>query len=189
MQQLAKKIQQCCSCELSSTRTHIVVGTGIIPSTLMFIGEAPGKNEDQQGIPFVGRAGKIFDQLLNSIQLHRNNVYITNILKCRPPKNRNPTIHEITRCSTWIDQQLKIIQPQVIAPMGSFATHYCCSKFNITFTTIGSMHGIPMKITHRKFTGTLYPLYHPAATIYNNQLKHTLFDDFKKLNKILSTIL
>lgn len=187
MQLLTKEIQHCFSCELSSTRTHIVVGTGTIPATLMFIGEAPGKKEDQKGLPFVGRAGKILDELLTSKQLQRNEVYITNILKCRPPKNRNPTNYEINQCSKWIDQQLKIIQPKIIVPMGNFSTRYCCSKFNIIFTTIGSMHGKPIKIIHRQFNGILFPLYHPAAAIYNNKLRHILFDDFKKLHDILTT--
>ena len=186
MEILSKSISQCTKCILSKTRTQVVVGFGAIPSQIMFIGEAPGSQEDLQGIPFVGRAGKLLDNLLTSIGMKREDVYITNILKCRPPKNRNPKTSEIHQCIPYLEQQIPIINPEIIVSMGNFATEFCCNKFTIPFHTISKIHGMKFSITHKLYTGLLMPMYHPAAAVYNPNLKETLLNDIMKIKKQLS---
>lgn len=187
IENLATEISKCTKCNLSKLRSNIVVGSGLITSKILFIGEAPGLQEDKQGVPFVGRAGKLFDMILQNIDLSRKNVYITNILKCRPPKNRNPTNQEIHYCTPFLEQQITIIQPDIIAPMGNFATRYCCKKFDIPFDKISKMHGKKFRIKNLKNTSYLMPLYHPAAAIYNPNLKQILISDIIKIKNQLST--
>lgn len=186
MKVLSKSISLCTKCFLSKNRTKVVVGSGPIPCKIIFIGEAPGSQEDLQGIPFVGRAGILFDILLAKINLNRNDVYVANILKCRPPKNRNPKTSEIQQCSKYLEQQLQIINPEIIAPMGNFATKYCCNKFNLLFQNISSIHGQSFSIIFESKSRLLIPVYHPAAAVYNPNLKETLINDITKIKKQLS---
>ena len=131
MKKVTDKIKKCRNCDLNKNRNNPVVGDGSVDAKIMFIGEAPGHNEDMQGLPFVGRAGRILDELLNSINLERKDVYISNILKCRPEKNRNPLKNEIVSCSEYLDTQIEIIQPKIIIPLGNFACKFifetCCA--------------------------------------------------------------
>jgi len=138
---LRKQIASCQRCSLHKTRTNTVPGEGDIEADIMFIGEAPGRNEDLQGKPFVGRAGDIFDQLLHSIHLTRDQIYLCNILKCRPPDNRNPLPHEIQSCIGSLDIQIKVINPEIIGTLGSFATAYIFEKFSVEPAKISSVHG------------------------------------------------
>ncbi|MBS3778217.1 MAG: uracil-DNA glycosylase [Candidatus Thermoplasmatota archaeon] len=185
IQQLADDILHCQKCDLFKTRTNPVIGEGSLDADLLFIGEAPGYNEDQQGRPFVGRAGSILDELIESIGLKRSEVYIANILKCRPPKNRNPTSSEIKACTPHLEKQLDLIDPTVILPMGSFSTEYVFDKFNIPFTKISKLHG---KIISKN---TLYnqlhilPLYHPAVATYNPNKKTVLLEDIKQVKPFI----
>lgn len=185
MDHICKQVSSCQRCDLWKTRTHPVVGEGPEGSKIMFIGEAPGFNEDKQGRPFVGRAGKILDELLLSIGLKREDVYITNILKCRPPNNRNPDREEIKVCTEYLDKQIDIIQPAILAPLGNFACQYLFEKYDFRSDTISKVHG---KI-FQKFTlyGPLYimPMYHPAVATYNPTKKTELSEDFCKLQTIL----
>jgi len=149
----------------------------------MFIGEAPGFNEDKKGKPFVGQAGKIFDKLLSSIDLKREKIYITNILKCRPPNNRNPTQEEIKICSSYLDKQIGIIKPKVICCLGNFATGFIMKKFNLK----EKIQGIS-KIHEKLFsTSTLngvikiIPMYHPAVATYDISKFNVLKKDFEKI--------
>jgi DNA polymerase len=182
---LTTSISQCAKCLLSKTRTKVVVGSGALTAQIIFIGEAPGSQEDKQGIPFVGRAGNLFDNLLASISLHRKDVYVANILKCRPPKNRNPKAIEIQQCTPYLEQQLKIINPKIIVPMGNFATRYFCDKFDCTFHKISKLHGKIISMNNEIFSGIIIPLYHPAAAIYNNKLEAILIKDFQIINEYL----
>ena len=169
------KALNCKECDLYKTRNNPVFGEGFLDSNILFIGEAPGKNEDFSGKPFVGRAGKILDELLDNIGLRRNEVYISNIVKCRPPKNRNPSKKEIKTCSFYIDNQINIIKPKVIVPLGRIAISYIFNKYDLKFEKINNIHGKIYMINNLK----IIPIYHPAALIYNNKLKDAIKEDFK----------
>ncbi|MDO8580186.1 MAG: uracil-DNA glycosylase [Candidatus Omnitrophota bacterium] len=174
---------------LQKTATNLVFGEGDPSAKLFFIGEAPGKKEDLSGRPFVGSAGKHLDALFDSIGLARGDVYITSLLKYRPPNNRCPTRPEIEAHTIFLIKQVLIVNPQMIVPLGNFATRFVLSGFAIDKMSgvpgISTLHGkaVKMNLDHRQFL--VFPLYHPAAVLYNFGLKKTLFRDFKSLNKLL----
>lgn len=153
-----------------------VMGHGNPHAKIVFVGEAPGEQEDQQGIPFVGRAGKYLNELLATIGLNREDIYITNIVKFRPPDNRDPTEAEKTACLPFLEMELSMIQPKIIVPLGRHAL-----GFFLPHVSIGDVHGIPQTIDNY----TIFPMYHPAAAMYNPKLRHVLADDFKKLGALL----
>ena len=185
MEKLSNELTNCKQCELWKTRTHLVIGEGSLNAKFFFIGEAPGFNEDKQGRPFVGRAGKILDDLIESVGLKRNEVYIANILKCRPQNNRNPLASEIQACSAFLKKQLQLIDPLVIIPMGSFATKYVFNTFNIPFTKISELHGKMYSTKTLYSTRTILPMYHPAVATYNPNNKTILLQDMKKVQPFL----
>lgn len=164
-----------------------VIGDGDHHAKIMFVGEAPGKNEAATGRPFVGAAGKILDQLLESIGLPREAVYITNIVKDRPPMNRDPLPEEITAYGPFLDRQIDIIRPKVIATLGRFSMEYIMRKFGLEsqLKTISRMHGAPVEAATSYGSVIIVPLYHPAASIYNQQLKDDLYKDFEILKKFV----
>ena len=186
IKQLEHVIVNCKKCELWKTRKNPVVGNGSLDAGVMFIGEAPGYHEDMQGVPFVGRAGKVFDELLQSIELKRGEVYVCNILKCRPPDNRNPLDLEIKACTPYLDRQITAIKPKVIGTLGNFATSYILQKFGLEVEKIGKIHGKTFHIKNLLFESRIIPLYHPAAATYNPNMKSILLDDFKTINLHLS---
>jgi DNA polymerase len=164
-----------------------VAGQGSHWAHIMFIGEAPGRNEAQTGRPFCGAAGKLLDQLLASIEAKREDVYVTNILKDRPPENRDPLPEEIEVYSPFLDRQIEIIKPKVVATLGRFSMDYVMKKYGLSsqLRPISQIHGQVFK-SNPLLGGpavTVIPLYHPAAAIYNQELKKTLFDDFKTLEQ------
>ena|SRR5581483_10620476 len=159
---------------LKENASNIVFGEGSPEAQVFFLGEAPGKNEDLQGRPFVGSAGKILDQLIASIGLNRDQVYITSVLRYRPPKNRDPKPAEIAAVQPFLDEQIKIIQPKIIATLG----RYSLKKF-LPEAKIAQVHGQPQKIKWNNLDLIIIPLYHPAAIIYNRKLQQTLEEDFK----------
>lgn len=172
------------TCPLKATATQPVYGDGREHSDIVFIGEAPGKDEDISGKPFVGRAGKFLNELLGEIKLDRSQVYITNTVKYRPPNNRDPLPEEKDACKKWLYEELQFIKPKLIVFLGrhSMNTFFPEEK-------ISAVHG---KLLHKKYVGfdTEYflPLYHPAAALYNGSMKETLIEDFKKIPKILKKI-
>jgi len=178
---LRKQIAVCERCHLHQTRTHTVPGEGSLDAQIMFIGEAPGEKEDQLGQPFVGRAGAVLDKLLASIELKREDIYICNILKCRPPDNRNPLPDEIHACIGSLDLQIKLIDPLVIATLGKFATTYILEKFALPFSTISSVAGQVYKVDSSFGPKTIIPLFHPAVAMYDGSKYDRLLSDFKKL--------
>jgi uracil-DNA glycosylase family 4 len=178
---IAKDIKACTRCELYKTRTNPVVGTGSLSARIMFVGEAPGYYEDMKGEPFVGKAGKILDELLESIGLKRNDVYIANVLKCRPPKNRNPLTEEIQACTPYLDAQLALIQPAIIATLGNFSLVYVFDKFGLPKDKISKIHGNVFTVSTITGVQKIVPLYHPAVATYNPNMKGTLLDDVKVL--------
>ncbi len=188
LEEIRKLVENCKNCNLYKTRNKTVFGEGSLNAKIMLIGEAPGRNEDIQGRPFVGKAGKILDDLLDFIDLKRNNVYITNILICRPPKNRNPLKKEINICKKYLDLQIDIIQPDIIVPMGNFSISDILNKFDLKVDKISNIHGNIYKIDNKLQNIKIIPLYHPAFAIYNKNIKNTLFNDFKSIKKALNKI-
>ena len=175
--ELREKSMTCSKCALCPSRTNLVFGTGDEHAELVFVGEAPGFHEDQQGIPFVGAAGKLLTQLLNSIGFQRDQVYITNILKCRPPNNRDPLPEEIEVCKPLLQKQLEIINPKIVATLGAHATRVMLKK-NIS---ISAVHGQQYEVDGFY----VFPIFHPAAALYNRTNLSGLQEDFQKLKEIL----
>ena len=185
IKQIEQDVTNCRRCGLWKTRNNPVAGEGAVTAKVMFIGEAPGYNEDMQGRPFVGKAGKIFDELLYSVGLERKEIYIANILKCRPPKNRDPLGDEIKTCTSYLDKQIMAIKPKVIVTLGNFASSYVLEKFGFQAERIGKTHGKIFQIKNLLFDTRIIPLYHPAAAVYNPNMKDVLMKDFKSIIEAL----
>ncbi len=179
MENIKSEVLNCRKCELWKTRKNPVVGEGSLKARIMFIGEAPGFNEDLQGRPFVGKAGKVLNELIESIGLRREDVYITNVVKCRPPENRDPTPEEIEKCSPYIDRQIKIIRPEIICTLGKHSTSYIFKKFGLPHDNISRIHGKIYRVKNLFYDLLVIPLYHPAVAVYNADMKSELVEDFK----------
>ncbi|MCE1248871.1 MAG: uracil-DNA glycosylase [Firmicutes bacterium] len=175
--ELEKKVKACTLCDLHKTRNRAVPGSGSREAWIMFVGEAPGKNEDSQGLPFVGAAGNFLTELLQSINLDRLDIYITNIVKCRPPNNRDPIPEEMDLCLPWLREQFMLIKPKVICTLGRFAANRLIDPE----LQISRDHGKFYKKKGQVFCA----LYHPAAALYNGNLKQVLRDDFLELGRFL----
>jgi len=162
---------------------HPVPGEGNPDAKIMFVGEAPGKNEAQSGRPFVGRAGRDVDLLLQNNGLERTEVFITNIVKDRPPANRAPSREEINLYAPFLIRQIGVIQPKIIATLGRFSMEFILTHFNLPEKRekIGALHGTPLIVSTSFGQVTIFPLYHPAAVFYNRKLEHALAEDFKKM--------
>jgi DNA polymerase len=176
-----RQVAGCTKCRLAQGRTQVVFGTGDPAADLMFVGEAPGFHEDKQGYPFVGQAGKLLDKLLAGIGLERPNVYIANVLKCRPPGNRDPGPDEIQACEGHLFRQIELIRPRVVATLGNFATKLLSGKP----TGITRVHGVEQEVTLGGSSVLLYPLYHPAAALYTPAMLQVLEQDFARLPELL----
>ncbi len=174
-------VAACTKCRLAQGRTQVVFGVGDPAADLMFVGEAPGFHEDKHGVPFVGQAGKLLDKLLGGIGLGRDQVYIANVLKCRPPGNRDPQPDEIEVCEGHLFRQIELIEPKVVATLGNFATKLLSGKP----TGITRVHGTeqPTRLGGRRVL--LYPLYHPAAALYTPAMLKVLEADFARLPELL----
>jgi uracil-DNA glycosylase len=177
----ANEVAGCTKCALAQGRTQVVFGVGNPTADLMFVGEAPGFHEDQQGKPFVGQAGKLLDKLLSGIGLERDQVYIANVLKCRPPGNRDPQPDEIQACEGHLFRQIELIEPKVVATLGNFATKLLSGKP----TGITRVHGSEQPTTLGGRRVLLYPLYHPAAALYTPAMLKVLEEDFRRLPELL----
>jgi uracil-DNA glycosylase len=177
----ARQVAGCTRCRLSEGRTQVVFGVGNPNADLMFVGEGPGFHEDKQGIPFVGQAGKLLDKLLGGIGLDRGDVYIANIVKCRPPGNRDPVPDEKEACEPYLFRQIELIQPKVIASLGNHATKQLSGK-DIGITRI---HGQEQQIQLGSRTVLLYPIYHPAAALYTPAMMSVLEEDFARLPDLI----
>ena len=178
-EELDKKIRGCQKCELCKTATQAVPGDGYYDADIIFIGEAPGFYEDRDGIPFIGRAGKLLDFLLHQINLKRENIYITNIVKHRPPENRDPTEKEILACQPYLKRHIEIIEPKVIATLGRYAMNYFLPNAKIS-----TSHGVEVVMPNY----VLYPLYHPAAALRNGKVKKDLILDFLRLPEVVEKV-
>lgn len=184
LNQVHKKWSSKCTCILKKTATQAVFGNGNPDAQIVFIGEAPGKKEDETGIPFVGSAGKFLDEMLESIKMNRDDVYITNIVKYRPPENRDPKPSEKDACREWLRDELRFINPKLIVFLGRHSINDFFPELKIS-----DAHG---KLIQKKFaefeTEYFLPLYHPAAALYNGGMRKTLLKDFNKIPKILEKI-
>jgi uracil-DNA glycosylase len=180
---LAAEASGCTRCRLAEGRTQVVFGVGNPHADLMFVGEAPGFHEDQQGYPFVGQAGKLLDRLLGGIGLSRQDVYIANVLKCRPPGNRDPIPDEIEACEGYLFRQIALIRPSVVATLGNFATKLLSGKQH----GITRVHGQPQTASVGGREVLLYPLYHPAAALYTPAMLRTLEEDFAGLPALIAS--
>lgn len=185
MEKIIDEVKNCKKCELWKNRNKPVIGDGDLNTEIMFIGEAPGYNEDKQGIPFVGRAGKILDELLDSIGLRRQDIYIANILKCRPPKNRNPLKTEIDACTGYLNRQIELIKPKIIIPLGNFACSFIFEKYGLEYNQISNVHGKIFKLNTSFGELKIIPMYHPAVATYNPNKKTVLLQDFSPLKLLL----
>jgi len=175
------EIADCTRCALAGGRTQVVFGSGDPAADLMFVGEAPGFHEDKQGIPFVGAAGNLLDQLLGGIGLTRADVYVANVLKCRPPGNRDPMPDEIEACEGHLWKQIELIKPRVVATLGNFATKLLSGRP----TGITRVHGQEQETTLGGRRVLLYPIYHPAAALYTPRMLEVLMADFARIPELL----
>jgi uracil-DNA glycosylase len=180
----ATEVAGCTKCRLAQGRTQVVFGVGDPKADLMFVGEAPGYHEDQQGKPFVGQAGKLLDNLLAGIGLARDQVYVANVLKCRPPGNRDPQPDEIEACESHLFRQISLIEPKVVATLGNFATKLLSGKP----TGITRVHGAEQETRLGGRRVLLYPLYHPAAALYTPAMLKVLEEDFARLPALLGRV-
>jgi uracil-DNA glycosylase len=177
----AEETASCTRCALAEGRTQVVFGSGSPNADLMFVGEAPGFHEDQQGVPFVGQAGKLLDKLLAGIELTRADVYVANVIKCRPPGNRDPLPEEIASCEPHLFRQIELIGPTVVATLGNFATKLLSGKP----AGITKVHGYEQEVTLGARKVLLYPLYHPAAALYTPSMLKVLEEDFARIPALL----
>lgn len=177
LEALRGHIGDCHRCPLGDTRTTLVFGVGDGRARLMLIGEAPGRNEDLKGEPFVGAAGALLDELLESIGLARQDVYIANILKCRPPGNRDPLAGEMSMCTPFLAEQVRLIAPEVIATLGNFSTRFMLG----TTRPISALRGRLFRVADLR----VVPIFHPAAALYDRSKRDVLFDDFRRLRAVL----
>jgi len=179
---LRREVEQSPCCQLFGARTRLVFGEGDSGADLMFVGEAPGYHEDQQGRPFVGAAGKLLEELLASIGLKREQVYIANVLKCRPPNNRDPLPAEVAACEPYLWKQIEIIAPRVVCSLGNHATKLLSGKpLGIT-----KVHGRPQAVRIGGRMVHLYPIFHPAAALYTPAMMTTLREDVRRLPEVLA---
>jgi len=174
----------CSDCVLRTQCSRVVPGEGNAEAEIMFIGEAPGKKEDETGHPFVGAAGKFLNEMLAAIKLKRDDVYIANVVKCRPPQNRDPLPEEVAACWPWLLKQIKIIQPKLIVTLG----RHSMERF-LTGQKISQIHGtLVIKTIEGIGKQNFYTLYHPAAALYNGSMREVLIKDFQKIPKVLEKI-
>ncbi|HQL91955.1 MAG TPA: uracil-DNA glycosylase [Anaerolineaceae bacterium] len=176
---IREELRHCRQCALARGRRNVVPGEGPHHVQVMFIGEGPGRNEDQQGKPFVGQAGAVLDELLAAAGLKREEVFIANVIKCRPPNNRDPLPEEISACRHWLDEQINLLDPKIIVTLGRFSM----ARF-IENARIGRIHGQAFEIEGRK----VVTMYHPAASLHNPALKNTMLADFAKLGGIIKKL-
>jgi DNA polymerase len=185
LREYSEQTSTCTRCALAQGRTQVVFGSGSPDAELMFVGEAPGFHEDQQGIPFVGQAGKLLDKLLGGIGLTRADVFVANVLKCRPPGNRDPLPEEIAACEPHLFRQIELIEPTVVATLGNFATKLLSGKPQ----GITRVHGYEQEVTLGTRKVLLFPIYHPAAALYTPSMLKVLEEDFARIPGILERAL
>lgn len=177
--QIEKQVKRCRECRLWRGRKNAVPGEGSFSPEIAFIGEAPGSNEDEKGRPFCGRAGDLLNQLLSLTNFKRSDVWIGNVIKCRPPDNRGPMVDELRSCKPYLDEQVRLLNPKIIVTLGRFALEYFSKDLQIS-----KDHGVPRRIGD----WVIYPLYHPAAALRSPQVLDILRKEFMKIPKVLESV-
>ena len=191
LSEVEREVRECRKCRLWATRTKPVPGHGNPNAEVMLIGEAPGYNEDLEGKPFVGAAGRFLDQLLALAELKRSDVFITNVLKCRPPNNRDPLPDEVEACTPYLDRQVAIIKPKVIICLGRHSASYVLSKAGVKghmrhgYVSISAVRGQVFNVSYEGLKVMVIPTYHPAAGLYNPKLKKVIMEDFVMIGRTL----
>jgi len=188
MDEVAAEVMACRKCGLWKKRKNPVPGEGTLNADVMFVGEAPGYWEDLKGKPFVGSAGQILDEMLSKIGLSRDRGYIGNVVKCRPPENRDPSASEIKTCVPYLDQQIRIIKPKIIVTLGRHSTFYIFSKCGLEAGGITKLHGRKYEVELLDFKVFVIPMYHPAAVLYNPKYRKDLERDFQLLGRELERL-
>jgi uracil-DNA glycosylase family 4 len=179
IKEINAEVKTCVKCGLWKQRRHAVPGDGDVDAEIMFVGEAPGRQENLKGLPFVGAAGKIFDELLHNIELSREKVYITNVVKCRPPGNRDPALEEIAICTElYLARQVQVIRPRFLVMLGRHSAAFVLSKAGIGVGGVTEVHGRVYEISPFGFHVVAIPMFHPAAALYNIKYKDLLKEDF-----------
>lgn len=179
--ELFRAAEKCTMCPLHEDRITVVFGAGDADADLMFVGEAPGAEEDRLGMPFVGRSGGVLDQLLEGIGIARDDVFIANVVKCRPPENRDPSAAEIETCSPYLERQIELVQPRLICTLGNFAT----KLLSADNSGITKVHGQVTPTTFGSMEIVLYPMFHPAAALRSPSYAEGLREDFKRIPSLL----
>ncbi len=177
LNQVAAEVSTCLKCDLHHSRKNAVPGAGPATAEIMFIGEGPGFHENEQGLPFVGAAGRFLDELLAGIGMQRNQVFITNVVKCRPPGNRDPQNEELAACDGYLERQIQVINPKVIVTLGRFSM----AKF-LPNAKISQVHGQPVRVKGR----LIVPMFHPAAALHQPSLRSTVENDFNRLPELIA---
>lgn len=185
LEEIAQEIRNCKKCNLYNSRKNPVPGEGKIDKRIMIVGEAPGYNEDIQGRPFVGRAGMLLEDFLKSIGLKREEVFITNVVKCRPPNNRQPEKEEIEACSIYLDRQIEAINPKIIICVGNIAASYVFHKFGLKFEGMSKFHGKIFQISNLQYQLKIVATYHPAAILRNPALMSLAKEDWEKIKEVI----
>jgi uracil-DNA glycosylase family 4 len=183
---LNEKIRRCNKCRLAETRTNALCGEGNLHAQIMLIAQAPGKNEDREGMMFIGPSGKVLDELLKTIRIDRKEIYMTNLIKCMLPKNRKPKSDEIAACSRYLDREIELIDPGLLVPLGYFATRYLFEKYRIT---------LPLKAEFREVYGNvlesdgkkIIPLQHPAAVLHDISIKNVMVTNYRKMQVLYTS--
>jgi len=183
---IATEVVACRKCHLWKTRKNAVPGEGNPNAQVMFVGEAPGHWEDVKGRPFVGAAGKFLENLLSIVGFSREDVFICNVLKCRPPENREPSQQEIQTCTYYLDRQIEVIKPKVIVTLGNYSSAYIFSKAELPFQSITQTHGKFHDITILGIKVIVFPTFHPAAALYSARYREQITNDFKLLRQKLA---
>jgi len=189
IQQIMTEVNECRKCNLWKTRRKPVPGDGDVNASIVFIGEAPGYWEDVRGKPFVGAAGKLLDNVFEKVGISRSKVYITNVVKCRPPGNRDPRLEEIEACSPYLDRQLNIIKPKIIVTLGRHSTSYIFSKIGLKFKSMRESQGRVYKVNLWDAKTYVVVSYHPAAALYNVKLKEKIEKTMRMVKELEETML
>jgi DNA polymerase len=189
LEKLSLQIKSCNKCPLHKSRKNAVPGEGNWKSKIMFIGEAPGFNEDEQGRPFVGRAGKLLEEFLSSIGKKREEVFITNVVKCRPPNNRQPEEEEIKICtSLYLDKQIELIKPKLIVCLGNVSANYIFKKFGLKFESMNKQHGKIFSVSNLFLQTKIIATYHPAAILRNQNLMPVAKADWEIIKEVIDSL-
>jgi len=187
IQNLREELKKCTKCRLAKNRTNVLCGEGHLLAELMLIAQAPGEQEDKEGRMFIGPSGKVLDELLKTIRIDRKDIYMTNLIKCMLPKNRKPKSDEIAACSRYLDREIELIDPEILAPLGYYATRYIMEKYGIPLLPKPEFHEVYGNVLERDGK-KIIPLQHPAAVLHDISIKSTLVKNYRTLQVLYTRL-